>query len=119
MVQPLFEQLSSQLNFLLLAQRQMILVSAFAVSLIIFSSNKKGLSMLLLSFTLFIYGIAIGIKSSLEFNDFITDVKNDAPLEDDEKRLVNNCHSWIYFTYVQIAIICLIIISFYRIRNLL
>ena len=119
MVQNLFEQLSTQLNFLLLAQRQMILVSAFAVSLIIFWNKKKGAPLMLLSFLLFAYSVAVGIKSSLEFTEFIKDVKNDVPLQDDEKRLVDSASTWAYFSYVLIGIIFVAIISFFRLRNLI
>lgn len=119
MVQNLFEQLSSQLNFLLLAQRQMILVCAFSVSLIVFSSKKKGFPFIPLSFILFGYSIAVGIKSSIQFNEYIKDVRNDVPLEDDENRLVDHASSWIYFSYVLISIIVIVSISFFRLRNLL
>ena len=119
MVQNLFEQLSTQLNFLLLAQRQMILVSAFAVSLIIFWSKEKGAPLMFLSFLLFGYAVAVGIKSSLEFSEFIKDVRNDVPLQDDEKRLVDSASTWAYFSYVLIGIIFVAIISFFRLRNLL
>ena len=74
-VQPLFDQLTSQLNFLLLAQRQMILLGAFSVAIATFGHNIKTskifrkiyISYLVL--VLLAYSIAIGVKSSLDFND--------------------------------------------------
>ena len=117
MVQNLFEQLSTQLNFLLLAQRQMILVSAFAVSLIVFGTKSKGIPLMFLSFLLFGYALAVGIKSSIEFREFIQDVRDDVPLQDDEKRLVDNSSTWVYFSYTLIGIISVVIISFFRLRN--
>ena len=119
MVQNLFEQLSTQLNFLVLAQRQMILVSAFAVSLIVFGTKSKGSPLMFLSFLLFSYSVAVGIKSSLDFRSYIQDVRNDSVLQEDEKCLVDRTESWIYFTYLQIFLIIYTLISFYRLRNLI
>jgi len=120
MVQPLFEQLSTQLNFLLLSQRQMILVAAFSVAIATFATNIKKLYVSYLSLMLLAYSLAVGITAAVDFNNYITDVKNDTPkLDDDELRLVNRSKKWVYFTYIQVAIIVILMSVFIRIRNFL
>jgi len=120
MVQPLFEQLSTQLNFLLLSQRQMILISAFAIALVTFSSNNKKIQISFISIALLFYSIAVGITAVVDFNNYIEDVKNDTPeLEADELKFVNRSKKWVYFTYVQIAIIVILIYIFIKFKNFL
>ena len=120
MVQPLFEQLSTQLNFLLLSQRQMILVAAFSVAIATFATNIKKLDVAFISIMLLIYSLAVGITAAVDFNNYIEDVKNDTtngPLEEDELRLVNRSKKWVYFTYAQIAIITILAYFFVKFRN--
>ena len=120
MTQVLFQQLSTQLNFLLLSQRQMILICAFAVSLIVFGAKERGFPIMLVSLLLFLYAIAIGIKAALEFREYIKYARRDldgAVLDEDERRLLNNAESWIIFSYIQIFITVVLIASFVRIRN--
>ena len=124
MVQPLFEQLSTQLNFLLLSQRQMILLSAFGVALSTFSNNItskssiKKIYLTYLSIVLFAYAIAVGIKAAVDFNDYITDVRGDTPaLDNDEKKVVDRSKSWVYFSYILIAIVASVMFMFFKLRS--
>ena len=122
MVQALFEQLSTQLNFLLLSQRQMILIAAFSVAIATFSSNIKKLDVAFTSIMLLVYSFAVGITAAVDFNDYIEDVKNDTTngpngLEPDELRLVNRSKKWVYFTYAQIVIITILVYFFIKFRN--
>lgn len=118
MVQPLFEQLSTQLNFLLMSQRQMILIAAFSVALATFSFNIKKLSIAYIAVLLLFYSLAVGITAAVDFTDYIKDVKNDNPkLEEDELRLVRRSEKWVYFTYVQISIIVVLMAMIVKIRN--
>ena len=120
MVQALFEQLSTQLNFLLLSQRQMILIAAFSVAIATFATNIKKLDVAFISIMLLVYSLAVGITAVVDFNDFIEDVKNDTTngtLEEDELRLVNRSKKWVYFTYAQIVIITILAYFFIKFRN--
>ena len=115
MVQALFEQLSTQLNFLLLSQRNMIIVSAFSVALATFAHNTKKLEFRWLAMLLFVYSIAVGITAAVDFNNYINDTKNDnVVLEEDEIKMINRSQKWIYFTYAQVAIISYLIVTFVR-----
>ena len=124
--QLLFEQLTSQLNFLLLAQRQMILVGAFAVAIATFGHNIKAskifrkiyISYLVL--VLLAYAIAIGIKSSLDFNGYIAEIlSNKSSLHDDELKMINRSKTWVYFSYFLIAIVSSFVLIIFKMRNLL
>ena len=124
--QLLFEQLTSQLNFLLLAQRQMILVAAFAVAIATFGHNIKAskifrkiyISYLVL--VLLAYAIAIGIKSSLDFNGYIAEIlSNKSSLHDDELKMINRSKTWVYFSYFLIAIVSSFVLIIFKMRNLL
>ena len=119
MTQPLFEQLSTQLNFLLLSQRQMILVAAFAVAISTYAKNIKKYYISYVSLMLLVYSLAVGITAAVDFNEYINDIKEDSPpLEADELRMVNRSKKWIYFSYVQIFIIIILVLVFIKIRNL-
>ena len=122
MVQALFEQLSTQLNFLLLSQRQMILIAAFSVAIATFATNIKKLDVAFISIMLLVYSLAVGITAVVDFNNYIEDVKNDTTngtngLEPDELRLVNRSKKWVYFTYAQIVIITILAYFFIKFRN--
>jgi len=120
MVQALFEQLSTQLNFLLLSQRQMILIAAFSVAIATFATNIKKLDVAFISIMLLVYSLAVGITAVVDFNNYIEDVKNDTTngtLEEDELRLVNRSKKWVYFTYAQIVIITILAYFFIKFRN--
>ena len=118
MVQPLFEQLSTQLNFLLLSQRQMILVAAFSVAIATFASNIKKMYVSYISLMLLAYSLAVGITAAVDFNNYIEDVRKDSPpLQEDELRLLNRSKKWVYFTYIQVVIITVLIITFIKFRT--
>tara|TARA_Y100000310_G_C20424681_1_gene688450 strand:+ start:300 stop:668 length:369 start_codon:yes stop_codon:yes gene_type:complete len=120
MVQALFEQLSTQLNFLLLSQRQMILIAAFSIAIAAFATNIKKLHIAFISITLLVYSLAVGITAAVDFNNYIEDVKNDTtptPLEPDELRLINRSKKWVYFTYAQVVIISILTWFFIKFRN--
>lgn len=124
--QLLFEQLSEQLNFLLLAQRQMILVGAFAVAIATFGHNIKTsklfrkIYLIYLVIVLLAYAIAIGVKSALDFNGYIGEILDDEhPLEPDEIKMVNRSKTWVYFSYFLIAIVVSLIFIVFKMRTLL
>lgn len=118
MVQALFEHLTPQLNFLLLSQRQMILLSAFSVALATFASNVKKRQVYYLSLTLLIYAIAVGITAAVDFNNYIDDAKKDTPaLEQDELEFVKRSQKWVYFSYAQIVIIVALAVIFINFKS--
>ena len=126
MSQTLFDQLSEQQNFLLLSQRQMILVSAFGVGIATFGHNIKSngtikkIYLAYLSLMLLGYAIATGIKASIDFNDYISDVKEEKPsLDKNELSLVNRTKTWVYFSYVLIAVTVTLLIMFFKLRSFL
>ena len=113
MSQPLFDQLSTQLNFLLLSQRQMIITSALGLAVLNFSTSLTGalklkkIYLTYLSLTLLIYSIAVGIKAAMDFEDFIKTVKDEEILDPGETKFANRSRTWIYYSYFLIAIICI------------
>ena len=116
MAYTLFNQASQQLNFLLVAQRSMVIITAFSVALTTFyANNKKQYYMLKYLVPLLLaYAAAIGIKSTIDFNKYMKDVNNDA-LQDDDKKLLDTWKTWEYFNYP--LIILIVIISLIFIKN--
>ena len=112
----LFSQASSQLNLLLIAQRSMIIITAFAIALTTFyASHKKQYYLLKYIIPLLlIYAGIIGIKSTIDFNKYMKDVSNDN-LCNDDKNLIDSWKQWEYFNYP--LIILIFIISFLFIKN--
>lgn len=115
----LFEQLSTQQNFLLLSQRQMILVSAFSVALLTYKNNlpskkypRQGL-FVYISFVLFVYAIATGIKSAVDFQRFADDTRKEIEGKDDELHLLNRAEEWMYFSYLLIILVVVLMVIFY------
>ena len=113
--QDLFQQASTQLNFLLLSQRNMILVLAFALAFLGFSHTFKNRVLIrLLVFTLMIYSLAVGVVSSIDYLDYIK--KTEDELEerdfDDGIELLENWKNWVNFTYALLGVNSLIIIFF-------
>ena len=123
MSQPLFDQLSSQLNFLLLSQRQMILTSAFAIGLLTFQNNVRKTSelkkiyIIYLSVVLLIYGISTGMKAILDFEDYLEEVKQESDMTKNEISMIKRSNSWRYYSYSLIAIILFIIVVLIKARN--
>ena len=112
----LFDQASVQLNFLLNAQRQIIIVSAFSVALATFSENFNHPLMKYITLLMFTYAIAFGIKAVEDFRSFIEEAKTDEPpIDQNEKDLLNRWEKWIYFTYFLISIIFVLMLLFVRI----
>jgi hypothetical protein len=113
MVQALFEQLSTQLNFLLLSQRQMVLLSAFGVALASYANASNRFILNYFALILFSYAIAVGVKSTSDFSDYIEDVRKDTPpLEPDELRMVERSAKWVNHSYVLFALISLLLVTF-------
>ena len=113
----LFEQASGQLNFLLLAQRNMILISAFSLALATFKGNFNYPLMRYFVIVLFAYAIAVGVKSIDDFNAYIKDTRNDTPaLDDNEKNLLNRYEDWVIFSYILIGIIVIIMLTFTQVE---
>jgi len=109
--EPLFDQLSTQLNFLLLSQRQMIITSALGLAILNFSTSLTGtlklkkIYLTYLSLTLLLYSIAVGVKAAMDFADFIKNVKSESTLNSAETNFANRSKTWIYYSYFLIAII--------------
>ena len=120
----MFSQGSTQLNFLLLAQRNMILIFAFALTFMVFANNFKYRFMVrFIMFCLLIYSVALGIMSILNYNSYIKKTKkelnaekavNDTMEEDikDELQILKDWANWIYFSYALLGINALIIIFY-------
>jgi uncharacterized membrane protein YidH (DUF202 family) len=115
----LFEQLSAQQNFLLLSQRQMILVSAFAVALFNYkntlASKKYPRQKLFsyISFILFAYAIATGIKAAVDFRRYANDTKKELAGKNDELQLLDRAEEWMYFSYLLIVLVVVVMFTFY------
>ena len=115
----LFDQLSTQQNFLLLAQRQMILVSAFSVALLTYKSNlptqkyPRHALFGYISFVLFAYAIATGVKSAIDFQKFADDTRKEISGKQDELELLQRAEDWMYFSYLLIFLVVALMIIFY------
>ena len=107
----LIDQATSQLNFLLLSQRNMILISAFALALATFKNNVGQKYIEYLVIILFSYAIAVGSKSIEDFNAYITDAKQDGA-DPKELDLLDRWEKWVYFSYTLLGIIILILIFY-------
>jgi hypothetical protein len=102
----LFSQASNQVNFLSNSQINMVVISAFAMTLITFNTSFKYNYIKYLAILLFIFAISTGIKAVLDFNSYISDVRNDIDnLDEVERGLINRWANWAYFSYFMISII--------------
>ena len=115
MVYFLFSQASQQLNLLLVAQRSMVIITAFAVALSTFyAGNREKYDLLKYIVPLLLaYAAAIGIKSTIDFNKYMNDI-NDDTLQDDDKELLKSWKTWEYYNYPLIVLIIIISIIFIR-----
>jgi len=111
----LFDQASQQLNLLLVAQRSMIIISAFAIALSTFySTHKKEYYYLKYIIPgLLLYSIILGIKSTVDFHNYFNDIEDDT-LDNDDKKLVDSWKQWEYFNYPIIILIILISLIFIK-----
>ena len=115
----LFEQLSTQQNFLLLSQRQMILVSAFSVALLTYKNNlsvkkyPKQILFVYISFVLFVYAIATGIKASIDFKTYADDARKEVAGKKDETDLLDRAEQWMYYSYLLILLVVVLMVIFY------
>jgi hypothetical protein len=100
----LFEQASTQLNLLISAQRNMLLVTAFSLTLATFVKNFNYPFIREIIVVLFAYSIAVGIKSILDFNAYIADVRRE-DLDIDENKLIDRWAQWAPFSYVLLSVI--------------
>ena len=118
----LFNQLTEQVNFALISQRNIILVCAFAISVATFKNTFNHFMNKYLVVILFGYAIAVGIKSSIDFNDYIKKTKKETNGngngngKNDDLELIDRYSSWIYFTYVLLIIIVIILLTFGQIE---
>ncbi|MCH9622044.1 MAG: hypothetical protein S4CHLAM20_14780 [Chlamydiia bacterium] len=116
----MFSQGSTQLNFLLLSQRNMILIFAFALTFMVFANNFEHRHMVrVIMFCLLIYSVALGIVSIINYNNYISKTrkelnneKADGELIDDELQILSDWGRWIYFSYALLGINGLIIIFY-------
>lgn len=113
----LYDQLSTQVNFLLLNQRNMILISAFSVALASFRANHYHFFIKYFVIFLFVYALAVGFVSVEDFKAFLKEVrKTETNLNDSEKDLLNRYERWTYFTYALIGLIILMLLTFTQIE---
>ena len=111
------DQLTDQLNFLLLSQRQIVLLAAFSITMINFRKTNKiynGNDRYFIYFAviLFIYAISVGIKSAMDFNEYISDIESEnEPLTN--KKMVDRAKTWVYFTYALLVMIAFVLFSIY------
>jgi len=114
--QDLFQQASTQLNFLLLIQRNMILVFAFAFAFVGFSTAfQRRILVRTIIFFLLIYSLAIGIVSAIDFLSYMKKTKRELEERDfdDGLELLDDWAGWVDFTYALIALNGLIIIFYF------
>lgn len=109
--QELFTQASTQVNLLLLSQRNMVLVSAFAITLVSFAPNFKYNYVKYLAILLFIFAIASGSKSVEDFNAYIKDTKTNDSSDPAELDLLNRWASWSNYSYFMLAIVSFIFLN--------
>lgn len=107
----LFSQASTQVNMLLLSQRNMVLVTAFAITLQTFSKNFKYIYIRYLSFLLFIFAIASGSKSVQDFNAYVEDVLEDSNTQGAERDLIKRWSKWADYSYFMLAIVAFILVN--------
>jgi len=111
------DQLTDQLNFLLLSQRQIVLLAAFSITMINFRKTNKiyngnDIYFIYFAVVLFIYAISVGIKSAIDFNDYIAEVESGAEALVNEK-MVNRAKTWVYFTYALLFMMVFVLFSIY------
>lgn len=109
--QELFSQSSIQVNMLLLSQRNMVLVSAFAITLQTFSNNFKYNYIKYLAVLLFIFAIASGSKAVADFNKYINDVRRSGQTDPFEIDLINRWAAWADYSYFMLAIVSFIFLN--------
>jgi predicted MPP superfamily phosphohydrolase len=117
----LFSQASTQLNFLLLSQRTMVLISAFTVAFANFTSNATYPLSKYLIIVLFSFSIAYGMVAVSDFNKYISDTKKDytgslSPSDQRELDLLNTFEKWTYFSYTLVAIIVFIMLTYAKVE---
>jgi len=109
--QELFSQASTQVNLLLLSQRNMVLVSAFAITIQTFSTNFKYNYIKYLAILLFIFAIASGSKAVDDFNAYIDDTNKSGQLDDNERSLIVRWNKWSDYSYYMLAIVSFIFLN--------
>jgi len=109
--QELFSQASTQVNMLLLSQRNMVLVSAFAITLVSFAPNFKYNYIKYLAVLLFIFAIASGSKSVEDFNAYIKDTRDSPNTQGAERELLDRWANWADYSYFMLAIVSFIFLN--------
>ena len=112
----LFSQASSQLNFLLLSQRTMVLISAFTIAFAGFSNRDHYPLGRYLVISLFIISIAYGIVAAEDFKKYIKDTKELTDLKPKEVELLNAFEKWTYFSYIIVSIIIVIMLTYTKVE---
>lgn len=113
--QDLFSQASTQLNFLLLTQRNMILVMAFSLTFLGFSTTFRSRIMIrLIIFSFLIYSLLLGIISTIDYREYMEKTRDEITRQnfDDGLDLLDNWANWVNFTYALLALNCLIILFY-------
>jgi len=111
----LFSQASTQLNFLLLSQRTMILTSAFSVAFAGFSSKDSYPLGKYLVVILFAFSIAYGLVAVEDFKKYIKDAKT-VVSNSQELDLLNTFEKWTYFSYILVGIIIFIMLTYAKVE---
>ena len=117
----LFSQASTQLNFLLLSQRTMILTAAFTVAFAGFSSKDSYPLGKYLVVVLFGFSITYGLFAAEDFKKYIKDTKKDytgtvTAEEQRELDLLNTFEKWTYFSYTLVGIIIFIMLTYAKVE---
>ncbi len=110
----LYGQASSQVNMLLLSQRNMVLVSVFAITITTFAKQFKYNYIKYLSILLFVFALASGFKSADDFNAYIEDIKGEKSnlnLDQNDLDLIERWRVWVYFSYFLLAIIAFMFVN--------
>ena len=111
----LFNQATNQLNFLLLSQRTMVLISAFSVAFAGFNLDDAYPLKKYLVVSLFVLSIAYGLVAAEDFKKYIKDAKK-VVSSDDELELLETFEKWTYFSYTLVGIIIFIMLTYSKVN---
>lgn len=118
----LFNQATSQLNFLLLSQRTVVLIVAFNIAFAGYVSKKDYFLSRFLIMILFIYSMAYGVVAAIDFNKYIKDtredVKNNSTSCDKHKELelLDTFEKWSNFSYALVSIVIFIMLTYTKVE---
>lgn len=116
----LFNQATSQLNFLLLSQRTVVLLVGFNIAFATFISKRDYYLSRFLVMVIFIYSIAYGIVAAVDFNKYIKDTKEEIKINPENKEkeleLLDSFGKWSNFSYVLVSIVIFIMLTYTKVE---